>query len=521
MSKLRACAVGEMGRALSRPIPSAPVEAWTSLEHYQLKWAAVHAKALGDTPFAKAWVEYLHEQRELWALVSEGQRLIQQRLYVALFDELDDAERGEWSPAILRDIIMTIPQRRAMKGALRWLLSEHFEVLAEGYRGQYQFPMVVVTATAEVLATTPALASDAALFERLLDIAEQPSAPMQYAALYAIKHLVVCEPALLTPSLLKRLYSEDPYDQMVLSGLMNHLATQGVDPWELEGVEELWDPIWNYNRQSLVSLHAKRVWRGWALPDVRYPRVIEAYESLKRKDTERRALLSESTGVLTEWLENYWSLLGRPALVKRCWPHIARSPFAERLLLLAMQNPAWEVGAQAVERIKGCLIDDQSLETRLLVYYDKAPYATLILGQQLASEWGRSDVLIRFVEMSANSGGAQLKGKAAESLRRWIQREVDARRVERVKAHLDLWRHLAVDDDIWCTHEVRTMGRNIRAHCPNWVELLGLDKNPLLRLIPDHGEMGYGDFMASIKTARAQLIAEDPGRLIALPSRPR
>ena len=119
--------------------------------------------------------------------------------------------------------------------------------------------------------------------------------------------------------------------------------------------------------------------------------------------------------------------------------------------------------------------------------------------------------------LAVQSIDPQIRGHFAESLRQWTQRSTGPDRIYMIEKNQQLWTKLAQDEDIWPMHEVRTMARNIKSIHDSPFEFLGLSHNPILRRIPNHDSLSYGQFMEATLAVQRERVEKGQVELIALP----
>ena len=109
----------------------------------------------------------------------------------------------------------------------------------------------------------------------MLHNANNADSTLQYASLYSLKHVIVQNPSLGSDDNIRQLMNDDPYDQMVLTGLFMHLTFRGGDVWERYQHLDVWNPCWNYNRTELCFLHAIRYFVQRTIPDASFEQITE------------------------------------------------------------------------------------------------------------------------------------------------------------------------------------------------------------------------------------------------------
>ena len=229
-------------------------------------------------------------------------------------------------------------------------------------------------------------------------------------------------------------------------------------------------------------------------------------------------MAERTSGRIQELVYNYWELLEHPDLTKMVLTKLQRYKLGFEVLTLLIQHPCWEIGDQATGILCGMLPDDDTLLPTLSQLFELADYATISICPQLCSLYQRPELLLFFGYKCATHTDVQIRGHYAQKLRLWTQRYIEDERLENIENHLDIWRLLSQDDDLWCTHEVRTLCKNIKDIHSNpfdWLELNS--KNPILQHCPHHHELGFTEYMNAILEIQKRRIREGQANLLSLP----
>ena len=182
-----------------------------------------------------------------------------------------------------------------------------------------------------------------------------------------------------------------------------------------------------------------------------------------------------------------------------------------------MAHPCWEVGTQATSSMAKLIPNDKNISQVLADLFEKTPYTAITLASQLCSQYGNTDILTNLGVLAVHSEDPQIRGHFAESLRQWTQRSVGQDRMYMIEKNKRLWTVLSQDEDIWPMHEVRTMARNIKDLYDEPFEFFGLHNNPILRSIPNHDALSYGEFMQKTLEVQRQRVEQGKVKLIPLP----
>ena len=520
MKKIRDSSVTGLHNRLCVPPPSRPysvIFSLSSFEYYQVYWAAIHALMANRRDWTVYWIESVCAKKENWRVAKESHRYSLQMVYIDLFHRMDEYEKSYFKPESLRDIIATVSKTESIEQMIHWLLLCHRDVIEAGYMGKHEFSVRFGIAFAKAVSSHPQLSNDPVLFASLFENAQDEDSVLQYASLYAIKHLAVQDSTRLTDEHIVDLCNDDPYDQMVLMGLLLHLTIKGVDIWTRYGHLDLWNPSWNYNRVELVFLHALRHLRLDIVPSSEYPEIIDCWQHLKKQEDARVRLEGCTSGVIQEMLSQYWFLLEHPKLCNSSFPLLVQHPQGFEILELLMAHPCWEVGTQATASMAKLIPNDKNIFHTLANLFEKTPYTAITLASQLCSQYGNTDILSKLGVLAVHSDDPQIRGHFAESLRQWTQRSTGQDRMYMIEKNQILWNKLAKDEDIWPMHEVRTMARNIKKIHDNPFEFLGLNHNPILCHMPNHDSLSYGAFMAKTLEVQRDRVKKGEARLIPLP----
>lgn len=520
MKKIRESSILSLHKRLCVPPPRRPYETifgLSSFAYYQAYWAAIHASMAQKKDWIVLWIEFVCANKENWRVTKESHRYGLQMVYIDLFHRMNQQEREYFKPECLRDIIATVSKTERIEQMIHWLILHHRDVIEEGYLGSNEYSVRFGIAFAKAVSSHPKLSNDALLFELLFDHAQDEDSVLQYASLYAIKHLAVQNPTRLSDEHIVDLCNDDPYDQMVLMGLLLHLTIKGIDIWTKYRHLDLWNPSWNYNRIELVFLHALRHMQQNTVPSSKYPEIFDCWNQLTKQEKARKRLKENTTGIIQEMLNRYWTLLERPQLCNKSFPLLVQHPQGFEILELLMAHPCWEVGTQATSSMAKLIPNDKYIFQTLADLFKNTPYTTITLASQLCSQYGNTDVLAKLGVLAVQSIDPQIRGHFAESLRQWTQRSTGPDRIYMIEKNQQLWTKLAQDEDIWPMHEVRTMARNIKSLHDRPFEFLGLSHNPILRHIPNHDALSYGQFMETTLSVQRKRVEKGEATLISLP----
>ena len=192
MKKVRESSIVNLHHRLCVPPPSRPyaiIFGLSSFELYQVYWASIHAIIAKRRDWTVYWIESVCATKENWRVAKESHRYCLQMVYIDLFHCMAEHERSYFKPESLRDIIATVSNTDSIEKMIHWLLLHHQNVIEEGYLGSQEFSVRFGIAFAKAVSSHSQLSNDPVFFESLFENAKDEDSVLQYASLYAIKHL--------------------------------------------------------------------------------------------------------------------------------------------------------------------------------------------------------------------------------------------------------------------------------------------------------------------------------------------